>query len=159
MPPRHPSPAILGLVALLGAACVAAARDELPPAGPLARAFGASANFGAELSPDGTRVSFIRANEDGSTFLEVVALASGSSRVVLESPEDRQGLRWCRWANDTRLICAAEPLPQPLGPGNTMSLIAIDADGKNPKVLYRNVSGPGRTFDRIIDWLPGTRRS
>src|SRR5690606_36141818 len=142
------------LAALCACAHLLAAHAAAEEPSALARAFGAAPYFGAELSPDGSDVAFLRADNAGSTYVEVVRLADQMSRTVLESDKRTQDLRWCRWANVRRLICGAEPLVQARGPTSIASLIGIDVDGANPKVLYRSTGGPGRRYDRVIDWLP-----
>jgi hypothetical protein len=133
--------AVLCSFANLAVAGNAAASDPSP----LARAFGASPSFGAELSPDGSRVAFLRADEKGSTFVEVLRLADQTARTVLESDEYSQHIRWCRWANVTRLVCGAEPLLQPRGPTSVASLVGIDDDGRNLELLAAGSARAERT--------------
>ncbi len=118
----------------------------------------------AALSPSGDRVLMLRAIE-GTYHLVVADLEARTSRLILAADTDRFTLSWCRWANETRIVCSiqADSRDQPLagdrGFGFKLSrLLAVDADGGHAEMLIRQRPVPGTTLfpqfqDRVISWL------
>jgi dipeptidyl aminopeptidase/acylaminoacyl peptidase len=88
------------------------------------------------------RIAMVRDLQAGGNFAPVLSLEAGG---VFD-------LSWCRWANDTRLLCALRGI----GERNdflygTLKLVAVDADGKNLKELNKSLTERARP---ILDWTP-----
>src|SRR5690606_19234324 len=73
--------------------------DELRSS-PLAEAYGVSPLVrDVRLSPDGSRVSEVRSNDDGTTMLVVHDVAEHSTRVVAVGRLGFEIIERCGWAN------------------------------------------------------------
>jgi len=79
-------------------------------------------------------------------------------KVVLAEPEQFQ-LTWCHWATNTRLLCALHAIATDRGYIYPVTrLAAVDADGKNLRVLMQNSQEvQGQFEDSIINWNPGPK--
>ncbi len=121
---------------------------------------------GASISPDGHHLAIIKT--DGARAGAVVMdLGTGTVdhpgmvlehlRTVMGEP-DRFRMTWCRWATDARLLCGFLGMTRDRGVVYPVTrLAAVDADGRNMKVLIQNSeSAQGQFQDRIINWNPGT---
>src|SRR6202035_2661752 len=77
-------------------------------------------------------------------------------RPVLSEPDEFQ-LTWCHWATNTRLLCGLHSSSSQGGVLHPVTrLVAVDADGKNLRVLMQNSQEvQGQFQDRIINWNPG----
>ena len=152
-------------VALALSLTTAWAKEPELKTSPLAKAFAAApAMWGAHLSPDGTKVSFIHMHEQGMTLLSVLDTATGKVTPALTGERDRFTVDWCDWANNTRLLCGLRwavleaPIAYPV-----TRLVAVNADGSDMKVLLADrlpERGPafGQVQDRVVDWLPDDER-
>jgi hypothetical protein len=124
---------------------------------------------GFALSPDGTRVAFVRgyANDDDATVIAILDLGSGrvtdltSTRATTGSAacsgaSSCQGSNgWLRWSPDGRRIAFVRQLSPPLaGKTRTMAEVwVVDADGGN---LHRIT--PDGMYPTEANWSPdGTR--
>lgn len=151
---------------MTGLAMPAAAAEEPPPFTDEQRAaaFGQLPSlWGPRLSPDGSRLVMITQPAKLDMPVAVVHdFAGRQSKLVLASEEDEFDLRWCRWANDERLLCGFS------GVGNIRGvrfgarrLVAVDADGSDMRVLLQRQLANEGVFaqfqDGIIDWLPADR--
>lgn len=148
-----------GLMAALAAVPLAMAGAETPA--DTAAAFGARA--GAEdvsLSPDGTRLSFIAPAAGQGSVLFVRDVADGSRpRTVLDSDGKLGRLSDCNWVSNKRLVCRVIGVADIQGRKVRFSrLLAIDADGKNLRVLSTRQNEYSRGIQlgggSVIDWLP-----
>jgi len=111
---------------------------------------------GATISPDGHLVAFIETRA-GKALAVVAARGAGNppSRIVLAEP-DSFTMRWCRWATDTRLLCGFYGIAKGRDLYPITRLVAVDADGKNMRVLIQNaLQAQGQFQDRIVNWHPG----
>lgn len=150
---------ILFLFAIAAAGPASAA----PLANPAA-AFGARESVEhISLSPDGQQVAWLQPGPGQVTELRVSSAAGGAkSRLVTSSDGKPFRLERCNWAANDRLVCFASGLTLHAGSrGNMVSLtrlVAIDADGGNPRELGRQVPGQLlRQFDGdVLDWLDQT---
>ena len=143
-----------GIGLLMTASAVEAASDA-------ALRFGAREDVQQiSLSPDGTRVAFIEAGPGRSSVLMVAALDSGALQTVLRSSGDPDHLTRCRWASRNRLTCNVYMIQSD---GVDMvpysRIIAIDADGKNLKMLSARTTdralGVALNGGQVIDWQSG----
>jgi dienelactone hydrolase len=109
------------------------------------------------ISPDGRYLAFIQ-TRDGKATAVVSDRQTGKDqpgRSVLTEP-DRFQMTWCRWATNTRLLCGFRGMARNRYIYPITRLAAIDADGKNSRVLLQNsMEAQGQYQDRIIDWNPG----
>ena len=147
---------VLAVVAAFGAAALQAAE-------PTAEAFGArEAAERLSLSPGGTKVAFIAPGAGQSSVLytlTVGAAADPKAALSVSGAPDR--LRDCRWVSDQRLICTIwgkVKVPEYDIPLTYTRLVAVDADGRNQKMVRaRNLND--RNYNAwggdVIDWLPG----
>jgi dipeptidyl aminopeptidase/acylaminoacyl peptidase len=146
--------AALALAASTGSIALAQA---VPPE----KAFGALESVqDADLSPDGTLMSFIAPRVGGGNSLFVVpADGSAAPKLLVSSTGDPEVFNWCNWIGKTRMACNVGALARASGyvVGGSR-IIAINADGSNTKVLTRRratdavyVSNYGGD---IVDLLP-----
>jgi dienelactone hydrolase len=112
---------------------------------------------GVSISPDGRYVAMIR-TRDGKGFAVVSDRRAGKDqtlRLVITEP-DHFRMTWCRWATNTRLLCGLRGMVSDLVVYPVTRLVAVDADGKNLRVLMQNNrETQGQYQDRIINWTPG----
>ena len=138
---------------LLAAAAAARAADP-----PTVEEFAARPQIEqAAISPDGRRIALVR-TRGGRGVVVVVDREAGppAPRVVLGEP-DRFRISWCHWATDTRLLCGFRAMAEQNGEVYAVTrLAAVDADGRNQRVLIQNSDeAQGQFQDRIIHWQPG----
>ena len=130
------------------------------PADPPA-AFGARDSVRqVSLSPNGARVAFITPGPGQSTVLYVSDVADQSTpQRVLSAKGSPDRLSACHWVSDTRLACTVYLLFSNAGEIVAATrIIGVDADGKNLKMLSRDVR-PDDAYvafggGEVIDWLP-----
>jgi hypothetical protein len=113
---------------------------------------------GASISPDGRYLAVIQ-TLDGRGLVVVDDRQGGKDRVmhpVLGEPDHFQ-LTWCHWATNTRLLCGLRAITSERGHLFPVTrLVAVDADGKNMRVLMQNNrEAQGQYQDEIINWHPG----
>jgi dipeptidyl aminopeptidase/acylaminoacyl peptidase len=112
---------------------------------------------GAYLSPDGRYLAVIH-TEDGRGLVAVKDRQGGADahmQAVLAEPEHFK-LSWCHWATDTRLLCGLHAMVRDGLVYSISRLVAVDADGKNLRVLMQGRSqAQGQYQDHIINWSPG----
>jgi dipeptidyl aminopeptidase/acylaminoacyl peptidase len=162
--PISPFATVLDLVGLLGALfgmtalLFFAATPARAAEDPLATTFGTmSSQWDLQLSPDGTRVSFLQMHSEGMPIAAVYDLESRKSNLVLASEKDRFDVNWCRWANNERLLCGFGAVFKDRHLLYRVSrLVAVNADGTQMKVLMqRRLDDTFAQFqDDVVDWLP-----
>jgi dipeptidyl aminopeptidase/acylaminoacyl peptidase len=113
---------------------------------------------GVSISPDGRYLAAIRTH-DGKGFVVSADRQAGKDRVwtpLLGEPEHFL-LTWCHWATNTRLLCGLRAIASERGYLFPVTrLVAVDADGKNMRVLMQGSrEAQGQYEDRIINWNPG----
>lgn len=111
----------------------------------------------ATISPDGRYLGVINTHEGrGAALVIDRSQAHQPPRMVLTEPPHFL-LNWCRWATNTRLLCGYRGMVKPSGHAFVITrLVAVDADGRNTKVLIQNsVNAQGQFQDRVINWNPG----
>lgn len=109
------------------------------------------------ISPDGRYLALIRPR-DGRALAFVSDRTLGKSQtlqLVLSEP-DHFRMTWCRWATNTRLLCGFRGMVEDRIVYGVTRLAAVDADGKNMRVLMQNSrEAQGQFQDRIVNWNPG----
>jgi dipeptidyl aminopeptidase/acylaminoacyl peptidase len=133
----------------------AAASSAAPP-DPLAVTFGTMpAMWGVQMSPDGSKVSFLQMHPEELSILTVLDLTTGQLNLALASTRDGFNLRWCDWANSERLLCSFHGISKAWKGFVVTRLVAVNADGSEMKVLLqRQVEGNYSQFlDGIVDSL------
>jgi dienelactone hydrolase len=111
------------------------------------------------ISPDGRYLVMIRTMNGRGVVVVLDRRGDAKpAQMVMTEPEHFQ-LIWCRWATSTRAVCAFEAMvPAGTFVYPTTRLVAVDADGRNMRVLLQNsMNVQGQFQDRIIDWNPGMR--
>ena len=127
-----------------------------------AKAFGTMPNVrGMALSPDGQRVSFITHSPKHDLPVAMsLNLSTGEQGMVTTSEPNYADVRWCDWANDSRLLCGFFGTLTSLGNvyGATR-LVAVNYDGSGVKVLAQRKQRHLLSLhqDEIVDWLPDDR--
>lgn len=131
----------------------------------------AAAVFGARegvaqisLSPDGEQVAWLQPGRGQVTELRVAAARGGGpSRLVTSSDGKPFRLGWCNWVANDRLLCFARGLVETGASGAVVPftrLLAIDADGGNPRELgrlpYNQPVIPWQFAGEVLDWLDQT---
>jgi dipeptidyl aminopeptidase/acylaminoacyl peptidase len=139
-----------------------------PPADPAA-AFGARESvLSVSLSPSGRQVAFISPGPGQTTFLYTVDAAGGGiPRRTLSADGKPERLHRCGWVSEVRLVCTIYMVGSSAAVGGELvgvtRLIAIDTDGKNIKLLSRDVRPDDQYISfgggSIIDWLPDSEGS
>jgi dipeptidyl aminopeptidase/acylaminoacyl peptidase len=130
--------------------------------------FDAAAAFGARqsvvdlsLSPDGLHVAYVVPTAGQGAALYTLELSAGAApHVALVATGSPDRIEKCRWVSNARLVCTIygvvksgllEILP-------FTRLVAVDADGKNARLLntQSNIYTRGLQLrgGSIIDWLP-----
>ena len=154
----------MALVAVLGLAPLglqAAAAEDAPAksGADLATVFGAREYIQQiSLSPDGTKVAMIQPVGDRGAALMIGDLVNGGDpKGIVNSSGDPDRLLNCHWSTNTRLICRIAMLTVYDGIRmNLYRVIAIDADGKNLKMLSVDANsrslGLAQDSGRLIDW-------
>ncbi|MEA3034776.1 MAG: hypothetical protein QOH04_535 [Sphingomonadales bacterium] len=150
-------------VVFLGAAAPAAAPSM--PSDPAALFGAREAVRGIGLSPSGRRLGFIGPAEGQGNALFVADVEGGKPPQRIFTADGRPGrLTDCYWVSETRLVCRIYLLLDKIQAGQiwpATRLLAVDADGSNPKLL--SVEGTpddlGVTLGggEVVDWLPGER--
>jgi dipeptidyl aminopeptidase/acylaminoacyl peptidase len=135
----------LSMLCALIAPVVSAEPDVLKTS-PTAAAFGAAPLiWGARLSPDGERLSFIQMHPSGISMARVLDIATGTVTALVAGNADElqvpREVAWCGWVNDTRLVCRLRSL----GNRGIPVIVAVDRDGGDVDWF------PGRRF---LGWLP-----
>lgn len=110
------------------------------------------------ISPDGRYLAVIHTSK-GKALAAIADRQGGKDQVmrpVLSEPEHFQ-LTWCHWATNTRLLCGLRAIANEGGYIFPITrLVAVDADGKNMRVLMQNSrEAQGQYQDQIISWNPG----
>lgn len=163
---------------LLGALWVAAGAwaQPAPQAAPAIAAFARiPAVTSVSLSPDGRYLAYISGVEGRQVVVTVDRQQAQPKPVPVLANHDseRYTVRWCSWANDTRLLCGirAQTLlltgggqrapGRSTGGGYEISrLVALNADGSDMKVLMQQSRVADAQFlDRVLDWTPDEPKS
>ena len=141
---------LVAIAALMGSA-LAPASLQAQDAQDLARRFGARpAVEDATLSPDGTRLAFLAPSGGQGTVVQSVELSgNGTPRPIYHAAGNPERLANCDWVTSERLSCLVwGVVSSPEGPVESARLIAVNRDGRNPKILFGG---------SIIDWLDGEK--
>lgn len=171
---------IMVLVALFAALfkVYPVAEAQVPPG--VGAVFSEPAIEDPQLSPDGTRLMFIRRPQPGDedkdqAQLFIVDYSDMEAPIARQLPADAEGLRWAAWANNDRVLLSWNILADIEGPGALVYngqggislirqvwrtvLLAMDADGSNVVQLLdqnrRSISLYQTQMDRVVDFLPG----
>jgi dipeptidyl aminopeptidase/acylaminoacyl peptidase len=137
------------------------ARAEAPP---LDAFFAGAQVRSVAISPDGKQLSMI-VEAEGKQFVAVKDRTNSQPATPVLAPNDKDGFepRWCRWANNERIVCSFR--------GNERDkylykvfpvtrLVAVNRDGSQVKQLLQSQFAPsGQLNDRIIDWTPDNPRT
>lgn len=118
----------------------------------------------AAISPDGRYLSAIVVMSGRHLVMVTDRTGKVAPKAVMSGDSDkRTNPTWCGWANNTRLLCGYRGVGLLLNRYIAFSrLVAVDADGTNPKLL-RQTNNRGSTLaeyidpqfqDQIIDWTP-----
>lgn len=105
---------------------------------PLAGKFGARESVQQiSLSPNGKQIAIVTPQALGGEGILVINLESSSKPVSIKgSNGGTEKLNWCRWANDTRLICSISYIVNDAGSLLSYSrLLAVSSDGSQIRVL------------------------
>ncbi|KKC24232.1 alpha/beta hydrolase family protein [Sphingomonas sp. SRS2] len=133
----------------------------------LAAAFGAREQLqDVSLSPDGARLAYIVPTKgQGSALLTITPGKDANPSVALVVGGDPERLGGCNWISNDRLVCALWGVTPNTSesaafhPRLSFSrIVAIDANGGNPKMLSKSSNQFSRGYNRyggeVIDWLP-----
>jgi dienelactone hydrolase len=110
------------------------------------------------VSPDGRYLAVLgTVNDQRLVSVSDLAMPSALPAAVMADDGRKSVLSWCTWATNTRLICDYRVGFEAIGRHFVATrLVAVDADGKNPKVLLQaGHVATGQRQDYIIDWHPG----
>ncbi len=132
-----------------------------------------AARFGAvgtvqqiSLSPDGTKVAYVKPHPTVGTVVYVADLTGAAPpKLAIASHGKDEQIYWCGWATSNRLICKIHIEYDMAGRWISFTRVyALDADGNNAAMLTANTNarGLGAQYDggTVIDWdvagKPGT---
>src|SRR3569832_176683 len=130
--------------------------------------FDAATAFGARpsasnlhLSPDGTSVAYVVPGKGQGSLAYTLSLSKGATpKLALSADGKPYRVDACRWVSNDRLVCFVYAMMQEpdLGSMTVTRVVAVDADGKNAKILSNRENGYTRGFalggGSVIDWLP-----
>ncbi len=149
--------ALCGIVVLPPSALAEVVEEFLET--PLAAAFGAPPTIADPiLAPDGSRLLFMQQNPLGVSMLLSLNFADGAVDIVLERIEDGYDILWCRFANETRVLCDLRQGGRPDNRNmNYHRYVAVNADGTQLRDMppaigcrpYHDVRG-----QPMVDWVP-----
>jgi dipeptidyl aminopeptidase/acylaminoacyl peptidase len=148
----------LAAASSLTALATSAAAEPLPAA---AAMFGTRESISSiDLSPDGSTVAYVSPGPGPMSVVNVADLAGGTEKPIINSSGKPDRLDWCNFVSDRRLVCRIRAVVEMEGvPLGFARLIAVGADGSNPKPLGQSSSFYDtalRQYDgTILDWLPG----
>ncbi len=149
----------LGIALLLA---VTAVRAENAAPFDAAAAFGARPTvMGLALSPDGKRVAYVAPMKGQASALLALTLDKAAQPKVVTYVDGKvDRLAGCDWVANDRLVCliyGVAPNPE-FGLLPWTRLVAIDADGKNMKLLSTKENSYSRGVQlsggSVLDWLP-----
>jgi dipeptidyl aminopeptidase/acylaminoacyl peptidase len=143
----------VAVAALLSAAGVAAAQATHSLAEDAA-AFGARpAVSGVSLSPDGHHVLYLTPGPGPKTYAVISDLASGTSNVVVSTDGKPEGLSWCGYSSQSRVVCSVYAIVDIMGWPATMSRkISMDTQGADAKLLSKADRSVRSSDGYILDW-------
>jgi dipeptidyl aminopeptidase/acylaminoacyl peptidase len=138
----------------------AAAQAAMPP---IAAFAGDKSITNVTISPDGHYLSMLVLAPDKRAVIVQDLLGHDPAHVVMAADlTQATDLAWCRWANGTRLVCGLRETSTMRNGLQFVAtrLAAVDADGKNSKLLMQDLStnpgeNQGQFQDNVIDWQPG----
>ena len=147
-----------------GLACIAmACHGQSAPTFDAASAFGARPDVTElHISPDGKNVVYISPGKGQGSIAYTYNLAGGgNAKPALSSDGKPFRLEDCHWVSNDRIVClvyAVQKLDPALGVVRVTRTVAVDADGKNLRLLStrQNQYSHGLQLGggSIIDWLP-----
>ena len=108
------------------------AEDGVLKTSPLAVAFGSQPDFRSlHMSPDGTKLVLVQYHPKGYDFARTLDLKTMKS-VMVYAATDQFDIDWCRWANNTRVLCGLSAMTSYQGTYFQVTrLIGVDWNGKN----------------------------
>ena len=126
-----------------------------------ATAFGArEAIQQVSMSPDGNKIAYIvPANGQGSRLYTVDITNTLAPRVAFATSGNPERLSSCEWVSDARLICSIGMVMRDVGgPVTASRLVAVNADGTEPKVVSvrQGINAQWMSYfgGNLIDLLP-----
>ncbi len=141
--------------------CGAVAASAASPTPDLAIKFGErEAFYGAALSPDGSKVTYITPITGRGTALMIADTTTGEVKPVMTTGDPKVTLRNCYWAKVDRIICRLYTVTDVLGSDliGVTRLYSIAPDGKDIKEIGRKLGdrslGINQDSGRVIDLLP-----
>jgi dipeptidyl aminopeptidase/acylaminoacyl peptidase len=114
---------------------------------------------GVSISPNGQFLAMI-VNAEDRRFVAVKDRFASTPAVpvVASNGADTFEPRWCRWANDERIVCSFQGRERDKYLGKVFPvtrLVAVNRDGSKQKLLLQDPMNPsGQINDDIIDWTP-----
>lgn len=119
-----------------------------------AAAFGARpAASGVSLSPDGHHVLYLTPGPGPKTYAVISDLAQGSTNVVVSTDGKPEGLSWCSYSSEVRVVCSIYAIVDIMGWPATMSRkISINTQGADAKLLYKADRSLRSSDGYILDW-------
>jgi dipeptidyl aminopeptidase/acylaminoacyl peptidase len=132
------------------------------------KSFDAASAFGARpsvtvmrLSPDGMNATYVASTKGRGSIAYTLSLAKGSApKPALSSDGKPLRLESCHWVSNDRIVCLIYAVisDAAIGSVGMTRLVAVDADGKNPRVLSTRENHHTRGYQfgggQVIDWLP-----
>lgn len=110
------------------------------------------------LSPSGNRVVYLSAGSGEETHAYVAEVGGTEASIVTMTDGDPMELSWCRFVNETRLVCSVHAMvrdPRQLYEINRLFALNDDRSEVQPLGQRDNMYRNNRQFDgSIIDWLP-----
>jgi dipeptidyl aminopeptidase/acylaminoacyl peptidase len=132
-------------------------------------ALDAAESFGARpsvsdlrMSPDGKSVVYIAPAKGQGSIAYTLSLAKGSvPKPALLADGKPARISNCRWVSNDRIVCLLYAVQRDPGPLRMLTMtrtVAVDADGKNLRVLSTRQNQYSRGIElgggSVIDWLP-----
>ena len=125
---------------------------------PLAATFGEPPTIANPmLAPDGSRLLFMGQNPLGISMLLALDFEDGAIDVVMEPIEDGYDILWCRFANETRVLCDMRRVGQPNETADYHRYVAVNADGTELRAMPPRLGCQWHDHVRdqpFVDWVP-----
>ncbi len=116
--------------------------------------------FAPDLSPDGDKLVYLSAGPGASTIVHIAALNTDSDRELAQSSGKPDKIRWCKFANETWIVCrwGENVRDDGITFGASRAIAINTATGKIEPLgaTDKRDADPGiEQYDGdIIDWLP-----
>ena len=113
--------------------------------------------YGAAMSPDGSKISFLSIGEKDVPILVVFDFKTSKFKPVMTSKKGKYDLNWCQWATDDRILCGIYSI-RSVGiiRVSVTRLISVGLNGEKVITLgqSKDMNVSAQYADNVVSWLP-----